>query len=174
MVAVSLKKKKNKIDKKILYTNTFFNKLLTFIKIIYFTIKINPDIIHDSAGSFISISVCTSMFFRLFGPLIITEHDPKPHDGMGYLFYQKLMRYIVNHVGSAYVVHGKKSYSELVKRKIPSSKIRIINHGNYAFYKGISKNNSKRDPFTILFFGALPRPSVPKSPLPNTRAYQPG
>lgn len=121
--------------------------------------RINPDIIH------IVFELRFPFFFALLlsrnYPLVVTIHEPKPFSVKKNLksFIKDAMQ-IVNcnlliRCSSRIIVHGRK-HKEYLSKKVSSSKIEIIPHGDFSLFitskseRGIrtSKNN-------ILFFGRI-------------------
>ena len=136
--------------------NTKWLKLKSIIKIIGIIRKNRPGIIHDSAGTTMSIGLILWPIFYYYSRLIITIHDPIPHSGMGYRWKDKLIRLCAYKLFSVKLfVHGNTCKKYLMSFNVDSHKINIIKHGHLYYFNKNKYNKIKRKNNYILFFGAL-------------------
>ena len=124
---------------------------------------INPDIIH-----FPELYPQSSIFAFLYGlckryPVVATLHETflSPIDllfvGEGFIygmiaFVSELLKHLVK--PDAVIVHTKKDVEILTRKGLDPSKIAVIPHGAYAFFKKYAEEHVE-EPNTILFFGYI-------------------
>lgn len=121
--------------------------------------NINPDVIHILSPL---ISACFALPFLRKYPQIITVHNPISLQTKRHLLLL-LSDIVVNALyvrrADIAIVHGNQ-LKEILSKKVPEEKIKVIPHGDYSFFKKWKKNNVKEDK-SVLFFGFIaPRKGI--------------
>ena len=125
----------------------------TYLKILRLIKIENPDVIH-APSEFLWIA----MILPFLGtyPFIVTEHDPSLHKGIA--FIQKLnvsfSRLFTRRRADAIIVHGNSLKNLLIKKGISHSKVHVIPHGEFSFYKKWAREEIKESK-SILCFGSI-------------------
>jgi|GEM_PF-1427337 len=114
-----------------------------------------PNIIHDTAGSGYAIGIIALSLAKGSTPLVVTEHDPEPHLGMGTSFHCRLARRLIRRYADHIFVHGPLGKDVLIKKGVEAGRITVIPHGRLDSLFECSHVEVQREPYTILFFGAL-------------------
>jgi len=136
------------------WSGNTFTKLKTLRKLRQIAVDFRPDIIHDTAGSFAKNIVIWPLLYGL-APLVITEHDPKPHLGMQLTAGGRLARRISRHLVSQVFVHGPWCRQLLQEQGWPTEKISMIRHGHLGLFDRGAYQDVARQDRTVLFFGEL-------------------
>jgi len=116
-----------------------------------------PDIVHDTAGSGLTLGAIALANVTRNIPWVVTEHDPVPHLGMGISFHSRLARRLIRRRAAHIFVHGPVGKEQLVSQGVDSSRVNVIYHGELgSFFSQVStEKDIEREEKTILFFGAL-------------------
>jgi glycosyltransferase involved in cell wall biosynthesis len=114
----------------------------------------NPDLVHDSSGNACKWSFGLWPFIARRWPLVITEHDPQPHPGMGGCFPHMTRRFAWKSAHH-FIVHGKQCRQALLGAGIGKHKVSINRHGSFEVYNQSRHTNVIEEENTVLFFGAL-------------------
>lgn len=126
------------------------------LQLVYKTIKIinllKPDVIHiQNPFSWMCIGL---PFLRKY-PIVLTVHDPKPHLGREKV-HSKLTNKIAMNYADKVITHGEKLKVILATEyNIPRGDIHVIPHGDFSFFKHITKKEFKEEDNWILFFGRI-------------------
>ena len=125
----------------------------TYLKILRLIKIENPDVIH-APSEFFWIALILP-FLRTY-PFIVTEHDPSLHKGI--TFIQKLnvsfSRLCTRRRADAIIVHGNSLKNLLITKGISPSKVHVIPHGEFSFYKKWAREEIKESK-SILCFGSI-------------------
>ncbi len=116
--------------------------------------KFNPDLVHDPAGNACKWSFGLWPLLARHWPLVITEHDPKPHPGMGG-FFANLTRRVAWKSADHLIVHGKKCRQILLDAGVAFGKVSTNRHGSFAVYDQKHHAEVAEEENTVLFFGEL-------------------
>lgn len=116
--------------------------------------RFRPHVIHDTAGSAMWMGAWLWPWLARRAPLIITEHDPVPHDRMGWRVHERLSRALVRRSASRIIVHGESSVRDLMELGVPRERIHTELHGSFGPLLDLEEA-VPRDPHTVLFFGAM-------------------
>src|SRR5262245_3113838 len=100
----------------------------TYREIVQHVRAFAPSVVHDTAGNAFKWSFGLWPLLAREWPLLITEHDPRPHPGMGGFFTQ-LTREIARRAASHFIVHGRNCRQVLHETGVPADKISINRHG---------------------------------------------
>jgi alpha-maltose-1-phosphate synthase len=113
-----------------------------------------PDIIHIVFED--PVSALLSFFLSRKYPVIVTEHDPKLHDGEMILIriLFKFSRFITRNVSKAIIVHGKLLQNFLHKQGVPLNRIHIVPHGDFSYFTKWSDPTIKEE-LVLLYFGLI-------------------
>jgi glycosyltransferase involved in cell wall biosynthesis len=134
---------------------TFLEKITAFFRLFHLLCRFRPDIIHDTSGSAVSFSFLYWPLFVLFAPLIVTEHDPKPHSYMGTCWTSKVNRTLLHRLATNFFVHGSKCRQMLIEQGIESERITEIRHGHLLFFDRAAYKKVAKESKSVLCFGAL-------------------
>lgn len=95
-------------------------------------------------------------------PVIVTVHEPKPFSVKKTItssikdFIQIINCRLLIKFSNKIIVHGEKHKEYLLSKKVPSSKIEIIPHGDFSsFFINKEKREIKSSKHHILFFGRI-------------------
>jgi glycosyltransferase involved in cell wall biosynthesis len=138
-------------------SNTFFQKVQSLWKLWKMVDDFCIDIIHDTAGStnpLMLIGVFVIARIRNV-PLVVTEHDPQPHVGMGISLKSRVARFIVRRFAQHILVHGPVERQFLIDHGVNPARVTVIRHGELAPLFSLGANEVAREHRTILFFGAM-------------------
>jgi glycosyltransferase involved in cell wall biosynthesis len=126
----------------------------TYFDLIKLVNMTKPDIIHIVFED--PVSALLSFFLSGKYPVIVTEHDPKLHDGekiiIRILFY--FSRFITRNFSKAIIVHGKFLKKILHEQGVPLNKIYIIPHGDFSYFTKWSDQTINED-LVLLYFGLI-------------------
>lgn len=147
-------------------TGSQYARLLSVGTVVRAARLCRPNLIHDSSGSASSIGVAAWPLLSRIAPLVITEHDPIPHYGMGGSAFKRLARAVAVECASAFVVHGPWGAAAMLQRGAQAERIHVVPHGHYGFLNWTPEREVKRECQRILFFGAL-RPNKGVEDLPS-------
>ncbi len=114
----------------------------------------NPDLVHDTSGNACKWSAGLWPLLRRRWPLMITEHDPRPHAGMGSAF-ATLTRHIAWRCADHLIVHGEKCRQTLLDAGIQKDRISTNRHGIFSIYDQRRHTSVTEEENSILFFGEL-------------------
>ena len=128
----------------------------TYVDFISRIDRIRPDIIHivfeDPFSGFLAF------FLSLKYPVVVTEHDPRLHDGakLWLRFFMFFSRLITRHCSNVIIVHGQNLKKILTEGGLPTEKVYVVPHGDYSYFtKWI--NPDVHEEHAILFFGIINR-----------------
>lgn len=127
---------------------------LTYYHIIKIITREKPDIIHIVFEDTL-VGIITYVLRGRY-PLVLTEHDPSPHLGES-LFVKinwAIARFLSERSVDVIIVHGERLKEILKLRGIPDTKIQVIPHGDYSYYKRWIKDQQEEEK-SILFFGLI-------------------
>lgn len=113
-----------------------------------------PDLVHDTAGNAFKWTFGLWPLLARRWPLVITEHDPRPHIGMNGFFAQ-LTRRAAWRSAAHFIVHGKSCRQAMLDAGIAPQKISINRHGSFATYNQNRHPEIAEEAHTVLFFGEL-------------------
>ncbi|MGH7493276.1 MAG: glycosyltransferase family 4 protein [bacterium] len=113
-----------------------------------------PHVVHDTAGNAFKWSFGLWPLLAREWPLLITEHDPRPHPGMGGLFAQ-FTRLIARRAARHFIVHGRNCRQALLDTGVRADKISINRHGIFETYDHKRHAGVQEDKHAVLFFGEL-------------------
>lgn len=132
-------------------------------KLVYRLRKWSPDIIHFEWLPLPLIDYWFLPYLRKIAPLVLTVHNTDPFHGNPSSKIQLIGLYNALHKFDHYIVHTKFSFNELIRNThVPESKISIVPHGIFDYYKNIRNETQKQDIVRktnpnkiILFFGLI-------------------
>ena len=116
--------------------------------------EFDPHVVHDTAGNAFKWSFGLWPLLAREWPLVITEHDPRPHPGMGG-FFAELTRLTARRAAHHFIVHGQKCRQAMMAAGVPADKISINRHGTFAAYDRQRHTGIAEDDHAVLFFGEL-------------------
>ncbi len=128
---------------------------LTYLKLLRTIDSERPDIIHllfEDTLAAIALYIIQHRY-----PIVLTEHDPDPHDGED-IFVRlnwSFARFLLERSSSKIIVHGKNLRETLLSRGIPGTRISVIPHGDYSYYTKWQDERVEPDEETVLFFGLI-------------------
>jgi len=126
----------------------------TYFDLIKVVKRIKPDIIHIIFED--PVSALLSFFLSRKYPVIVTEHDPKLHDGekiiIRILF--RFSRLITRNFSKAIIVHGKFLQNILHKQGVPVNRIHIVPHGDFSYFTKWS-DPTIHEELALLYFGLI-------------------
>ena len=132
-----------------------FNSYKSLIKIIRIVDRVSPDVIHLQESTF-----STLFLVKLFPKIkfVYTAHDPKWHSGEKPSIFQSkrhFKKYVIQSVDSV-IVHGFSLKKDVLDNfRIDSSKISVVPHITFSFYKKLSKIQPSGSKYDLLFFGRI-------------------
>lgn len=114
--------------------------------------KKDPDVVHIQ-------NPYSWLCFRLSSlkdyPLVFTVHDPTPHLGRAQIHFGLTMRLSLGHAKRV-IVHGNRMKELMLEQyKIPEDIVKVIPHGDFAFYIKESSKKFEEEENTILYFGRI-------------------
>lgn len=127
---------------------------LAYSRILRLVQNYNPDLVHDTSGNACKWSAGLWPILQQRWPLIITEHDPRPHVGMKSSF-AVLTRHIAWRCADHLIVHGKKCQQTLLDAGIQRDKISMNRHGIFSVYDQGRYASVAEEANSVLFFGEL-------------------
>lgn len=113
-----------------------------------------PHLVHDTGGNAFKWTFGLWPAIAKRWPLVITEHDPRPHVGMGG-FLSQLTRRIAWRSAHHFIVHGKNCRKAMLAAGVPGRKVSINRHGIFAEYDRQRHAGVAEEEHTVLFFGEL-------------------
>lgn len=115
-------------------------------------LEFKPNIIHlaDSHAVYVPHQWWLAHYSILF-----TQHDPLIRQGDVYRWSSRLIHRTEQRLAKKIIVHGQYIKNVLVKNGIANSKIEVIPHGEYSFYRRWQKPEIQRRPHSVLFFGRV-------------------
>ena len=121
--------------------------------------EINPDVIHIVVAEHPWSSIYALLLHHKY-PIVVTIHDPNPLSTKGITSISLRPIIIVNNkvlmkFSKKIIVHGKKLREYLLEKKVPCSKIKIIAHGDYSFFRQWARNEINTQKSNILLFGRI-------------------
>ena len=126
----------------------------TYFDLIKLVNMTKPDIIHIVFED--PVSAVLSFFLSRKYPVIVTEHDPKLHDGEK-IFIRILWgfsRVITRNFSKAIIVHGKFLQNILHEQGVPLNRIYIVPHGDFSYFTKWS-NPAITEELALLYFGLI-------------------
>lgn len=126
-------------------------RILSFYNIVKAVNRIAPDIIHIQA---VHPWPCFGLLFLRKYPLVVTIHDPKPHEGEKKIIWE-MAKKLIMHFADRVIVHGEQLKKLTVSRGIRPAKIEVIPHGDYSFFTMFGKGDVTEEKNCILFFGRI-------------------
>ena len=113
-----------------------------------------PDIVHIVFED--PVSAVLSFFLSRKYPVIVTEHDPKLHDGEKILIriVFGFSRFITRNVSKAIIVHGKFLQNILHEQGVPLNRIYIVPHGDFSYFTKWSDPTINEE-LVLLYFGLI-------------------
>jgi len=132
-------------------TSMFSLKVLKFYQVVRLVKKVNPDVIHiQSAHPWPTLAM---PFLRRY-PIVVTIHDPEIDPGAKLRgVIQKSSDYLTR-IADRIIVFGENLKKMLGERSVDEAKIRVIPHGDYAFFCQWQDDSIAREE-AILFFGRI-------------------
>ena len=126
---------------------TSIPKLINIIK------DTNPDIIHLTSGHpWLSLVLPLLKKFIKY-PIISTLHDPKPHAGEASIIRNIRTKSFIKNSDKIFV-HGIALKNDLLENGIPNTKIEVIPHGDYSFFRKW-KDDTIHEELSVLLFGRI-------------------
>jgi starch synthase len=121
--------------------------------------EVNPDVIHIVVAEHPWSSIYALLLHHNY-PIVVTIHDPNPLSTKGITAISLRPIIIVNSkvlmkFSKKIIVHGKKLREYLLEKKVPRSKIKIIAHGDYSFFRQWARNEINTQKSNILLFGRI-------------------
>ncbi|MDZ7290458.1 MAG: glycosyltransferase family 4 protein [candidate division KSB1 bacterium] len=127
---------------------------LVYRRIFQLVKNFQPVLVHDTSGNAFRWTFGLWPVLARRWPLIITEHDPAPHPGMGG-FFSFLTRRIAWQSAHHLIVHGKQSRQVLLEAGVEPCKVSITRHGTFAVYNRNRHTEVSEEENIVLFFGEL-------------------
>lgn len=134
---------------------TNLQKLKAIPTLLRYVARYRPDVIHDTAGYGCLTGLLYWPILSRFAPIVVTEHDPKPHSGMGSSWSKRLARLLVHFVADYFIVHGPECKKMLTSQEVSQDRIAVQRMGHFGFYDHGAYEQVVRSQNTILFFGTL-------------------
>lgn len=117
--------------------------------------RFRPEVIHDSVGSSSPLGLIYLPLLARIAPLVITEHDPIPHIGMGRWQRSRRIRSFIRRRAARIVVHGTECRRMMIELGVPPERVVSEKHGHLAAFNLGQYVDVPFEPKTVLFFGAL-------------------
>jgi len=126
----------------------------TYFDLIKLVNMTKPDIIHIVFED--PISAVLSFFLSRKYPVIVTEHDPKLHEGEKILIriLFGFSRFITRKYSKAIIVHGKFLQNILHEQGVPLDRIHIVPHGDFSYFTKWSDPTINEE-LVLLYFGLI-------------------
>lgn len=132
-------------------TKYYSPRILSFHEIVKAVNKIAPDIIHIQVHH---PWLCFALPFLRKYPLVVTIHDPKPHEGEKKIIWE-MAKKLLMHSADRVIVHGEHLRKLTISRRIRPDKIEVIPHGDYSFFTMFGRGDITEQKNSILFFGRI-------------------
>lgn len=132
-------------------TKYYSPRILSFYDVVKIINKIAPDMIHIQN---VHPWLCFALPFLRKYPLVVTIHDPKPHEGEKKITWE-VAKKLTMLFADKIIVHGEQLKELTVRHGIRPDKIAVIPHGDYSFFTMFKKGNIAEEKSCILFFGRI-------------------
>jgi glycosyltransferase involved in cell wall biosynthesis len=129
------------------------HRLWSYLRILFYCLKLRPDIIHDLGGSSNRKNMPLWPFFAAISRFVMTE--PAPSDYQGRHVSHRITGKLAYLLAKRFVVFGPKSYQDFLETGMAPERIFLSRLGHKDFYSDALAEPPLRDPNSILFFGEL-------------------